>query len=68
MVLHTISRSSPHCLRMPAAALRYDPGRDGGESTLIAPLVALGVNLVVVAVAVLAPNERRHCLRVLEGW
>lgn len=34
---------------------------------LIAPLVALGVNLVVVAVAVLAPNKRRHCLRVLEG-
>jgi hypothetical protein len=51
---------------MPAAALMYDPGRDGGESMLIAPLVAQGVNLVVVAVAVPAPRAA-SLLRVLEG-
>lgn len=48
---------------MPAAALRYGTERDGGESMLIAPLVALlvalGVDLVVVAVAVLAPEDLR---------
>ena len=42
---------------MPAAVLEYDPGRDDGESMLIAPLVALGVKLVVVAVAMLAPED-----------
>jgi hypothetical protein len=31
---------------MPAAALGYDPGWDGGESMVTAPLVALGVDLV----------------------
>jgi hypothetical protein len=41
---------------MPIAALEQDPGRDGGESMLIALLVALDVDLV----AVVAPDDLRR--------
>jgi hypothetical protein len=49
---HTASTFSPCGLHMPIDALEQDPGRDGGESMLI----ALDVDLV----AVVAPDDLRR--------